>query len=211
VAAAAYAAAAPHAAAYTATLQPASPNTLYLQVGNGAFSGGSTYLTNNGRWSGATGAHDGTVNTVSVTVPAAVVGNGTPQTMTTDSSAANSYLDGYLFCNLPNQLYIGGYYRRTSQSNGVAPVVASVPANLVNASGHTIPFSQISWTSSGNGDGNAAQPFPAGSFVGGTQQSIGSFASNQWAESCWTFSYRNTVVPAGGVYTGTVTFTVTTP
>ena len=42
----------------------------------------------------------------------------------------------------------------------------------------------------------ARQPFPAGTFTGGAVQTIGTIAQNQWAESCWTFSYKNTF-PAG--------------
>jgi len=88
-------------------------------------------------------------------------------------------------------------------------VQASVPTNLVNGSGNTIPFSQISWTSSGNGD-TGAQPFPAGTFAPGTQ-TIGNIARNQWAESCHTFRYANANVVAAGTYTGRVTYTLTTP
>ena len=201
---AAWAAAALPAGAYTATLTPRSPKTIYLQIGTGSFTG-STYI------SGGSGARNTTIDTVSVIVPGAVLGNGAAQTMTTNSSAARSYYDNYLFCNLPNQLYVGGYYRTASGSTAAAQVVASVPANLANAAGNTITFSQISWTASGNGDGSSAQPFPSASFTPGAQQNVGSIASNQWAESCWTFNYLNTMVPAAGTYTATVTYTVTTP
>ena len=34
---------------------------------------------------------------------------------------------------------------------------------------------------------------------------------NEWAESCWTFTYKNTVVPAAGTYTGRVLYTLTAP
>jgi len=196
--------AAPPAGAYTFTLNPASPKTIYLQIGNGTFNGGQ-YIQ------GGSGGRNATINTVSLNLSPTVIGNGTAQAMTTDSTAANSFLDGYAFCNLPNQLYIGGYYRTASGNTAAAQVVASVPASLVNAGGATIPFSQIAWTSSGNGPGNATQPFPSGAFVAGAQQNVGGFASNQWAESCWTFSYLNTVTPGSGTFNGTVTFTVTTP
>jgi hypothetical protein len=42
-------------------------------------------------------------------------------------------------------------------------------------------------------------------------QTIGTIAQNQWAESCWTFSYKNTVTPAAGTYTGRVLYTLTAP
>ncbi|HEY2419164.1 MAG TPA: hypothetical protein VGH84_14665, partial [Steroidobacteraceae bacterium] len=59
-------------------------------------------------------------------------------------------------------------------------------------------------------DGTNPQPFPAGSFTG-TSVVVGSIAQNQWAESCWTFAYANTVRPAAGTYTGRVLYTLTVP
>ena len=106
--------------------------------------------------------------------------------MTTNSTSGDQPYDGYAFCNLPGQLYIGGFYRSTSNT-GAATLRATSPVNLVNAGGQTIPSTQIRWTSSGNGD-SGAQPFPAGAFVGGRQM-IGTISRNQWAESCHTFSY----------------------
>jgi hypothetical protein len=200
--------------AFTITLAAASPKTAYLQVGVGTFTG--TYCgscnENNPPIAQSPGSAPGnntTVNTVSVSVAANAVGNGTAQTMTTDSTQSNSFFDNFAFCNLPNQLYIGGYYRTTGTGTNTATVTASVPTSLTDTAGNTIPFSQISWTSGGNAD-SGAEPFPAGSFTG-TSLSVGSIAQNQWAESCWTFSYKNTVVPAAGTYTGTVTYTLTAP
>jgi len=54
------------AQAYTINLSPRSPRTIYLQVGVGAFNGG-TYNQ------GGSPAVNGTINVVSVTVPAARV------------------------------------------------------------------------------------------------------------------------------------------
>jgi hypothetical protein len=193
--------AAPFAAqAFTVNITAANPRVLFLQVGVGSFNG--VYS------SGGTPATNPTVNVVSVTVPAAQVGSGTAQAMTTDSTASRSFYDNYLFCNAPTQLYVGGFFRSTSNS-GAARLTATVPAALVNTTGETIPFSQISWTSSGNGD-SGAQPFPAGSFTGGTQ-TIGTIARNQWAESCHTFSYANAGFVASGTYTGRVIYTLSTP
>jgi len=42
-------------------------------------------------------------------------------------------------------------------------------------------------------------------------QTVGAIAQNQWAESCWTFSYSNTTFPAAGTYTGRVLYTLTAP
>src|SRR5205807_994062 len=44
-----------------------------------------------------------------------------------------------------------------------------------------------------------------------TDSTVGAIAQNQWAESCWTFSYNNTTLPAAGTYTGRVLYTLTAP
>jgi hypothetical protein len=190
------------ASAFTVNV-PTGSRTLYLQVGVGSFTG-----TLQG--GGSPGVNN-TVNTVSVTVPAAQVGTGTAQAMTTNSTAAQSFWDNFTFCSPPAQLYVGGFYRRPNTASGAgATLTAAVPANLSNGAGGTIPFSQVSWTSSGIGD-TGAQPFPAGTFVGGSTQNIGTINRNQWAESCLTFSYANTAVVQGGTYTGTVVYTLSAP
>lgn len=178
---------------------------LYLQVGVGAFTG--TYRN------GGTPGRNATINTVSVAVPSNAVGNGTAQTMTSDSTAAISYWDNYSFCNPPGEVYVGGVYRNTRNGGAAqATLTASVPASLSNGTGGSIPFSQISWTSSGNSDNaTTVQPFPAGTFAAGTQQTIGTIDRNQWAESCHKFSYRNSSVVPAGTYTGRVTYTLSAP
>ena len=177
--------------------------TLYLQVGTGSFTG-----TLQG---GGSPGINATVNVVSVNVPAAQVGTGAPQAMTTNSTAANSFWDNFTFCSPPAQLYVGGFYRRANSASGAgATLTATVPVSLSNGSGGTIPFSQISWTSSGIGD-TGAQPFPAGTFVSGSTQTIGTIARNQWAESCLTFSYANAAIVPAGTYTGTVVYTLSAP
>jgi len=196
------AAAAGPAAAYTLTLTPVSPKTVYLQVGVGSFT--SDYNV------GGQPENNTTVNTVSATLAAGAVGNGTPQAMTTNSTATKSWLDGYVYCSVPGQLYIGGFYRTASGGTAAAQVTATVPAALTNAAGDTIPFSKIQWTSSGNGD-SGAEPFPAGTFINGGVQNVGAMASNTWNESCWTFSYLNNTVPAAGTYTGVVRYTMSSP
>jgi hypothetical protein len=190
------------AAAYTATLTAASPKTIYLQVGVGSFT--NDYID------GGQPGKNTTVNTVSATIPANVLGSGTAQAMTTNSTAAQSYWDGYTYCTVPAQLYIGGFYRTTGATTAAATVTATVPTSLTDAAGDSIPFSQIQWTSSGNGD-TGAEPFPAGTFVHGGVQNVGSMASNTWNESCWTFSYLNNTVPPAGTYTGVVLYTLSTP
>lgn len=190
------------ASAFTVSIAAGSPKTVYLQVGVGTFT--STYNV------GGTPGNDATINKESVTVAANAVGNGTAQAMTTDSTQTNSFYDNFIFCSVPQQLYIGGFYRTVGSGSGSVSVTATVPTSLTDATGDSIPFSQISWTSAGNGD-SGGQPFPAGTFTGGSVQAIGTIARNQWAESCWTFSYKNTVSPPAGTYTGRVLYTLTAP
>jgi hypothetical protein len=207
--------------AFTITLAAASPKTVFLAVGDGSFV--STINGSQATYCAAPCSYDppiaqapnttpavnSTIDVVSVSVAASAVGNGTAQAMTTNSAQAESFFDHYGFCNLPSQLYIGGYYRTTGSGTNTATVTATVPASLTDAAGDTLPFSQISWTSGGNAD-SGAEPFPAGSFSG-TSLTVGSIAQNQWAESCWTSSYKNTVVPAAGTYTGRVLYTISAP
>jgi hypothetical protein len=188
--------------AFTVAITPAAPKTIFLQIGVGSFTGFYN--------SGGTPQNNATINKESVAVAAAAVGNGTAQAMTTDSTQTHSFYDNFVFCSVPAQLYIGGFYRTTGAGAGTANVTATLPVSLSDGAGDTIPFSQISWTSSGNGDGANPQPFPAGSFSG-TTVVVGSIAQNQWAESCWTFSYKNTVLPPAGTYTGRVIYTLTVP
>lgn len=173
---------------------------IYLRVGDGVY--GGTYPGNPGS--------GGPINVVSVTVPAASLGNGTPLAMTSNATQATSNYDGFAFCNVPQQVYVGGFNRGTvfgGGGNGVLTVTA--PTSLTNATGNTIPFSQISWTSSGNGD-TGAQPFPAGAFTGGTQ-TLANFPVNTWRESCHAFRYANGSVVAAGTYNGRVTYTLSVP
>lgn len=188
--------------AFTVSISPRTPRTLYLQVGVGSFS--SSYS------GGGTPQANPTVNVVSVTVPTALVGSGTAQQMTSNTGATSSFYDNFVFCNA-GQLYVGGFYRLTSSAAGAgASLTANSASPLSNGSGDTIPFTQIRWVSSGNGD-SGGQPFPSGTFNGTANQPIGTIARNQWAESCMTFSYLNARVPAGGTYAGTVTFTLAAP
>jgi hypothetical protein len=190
------------AAAFTVSISPATPRTIYLQVGVGSFSG----IFN----SGGTPQANPTVNVVSATVPTAAVGSGTAQAMASNTGATSSFYDNFVFCNA-GQLYVGGFYRLTNTAAGAgASLTANSASPLSNGSGGNIPFTQIRWTSSGNGD-SGAQPFPSGTFNGTANQPVGTIARNQWAESCKTFSYLNTAVRAGGTYVGTVTYTLAAP
>ncbi|MEI2454528.1 hypothetical protein [Lysobacter firmicutimachus] len=187
------------AQAFVVTISPGT-RAVYLRIGNGVFTG--TYR------GGGTPGSGGTLNKVSVTVPAAALGNGTDQPMTSDATQTTSHYDGYTFCNVPDEVYIGGFYRRPT-TTGSASLTVSSPAGLSNGNGDSIAFSQIAWASSGNGD-TGTQPIPAGSFNGGVQ-SLASFPANSWRESCHRFRYANDAVVAAGTYTGRVVYTLSAP
>lgn len=186
--------------AYTVNINSGT-RAIYLQVGNGSFTG-----TYNG---GGTPGVNATINKVTVSVPAAQVGNGTAQQMTSDSTQAVSFWDNYSFCNPPIQVYIGGFFRSPGTTGTATLSVSTSAANLVDAAGDKIPFSQISWASSGNGD-TGTEAIPGGTFTGGTQ-TLATLAVNTWNESCHTFSYKNTSSVAAGTYTGRATYTLSAP
>lgn len=185
------------AQAYVITIT-AGQRSIYLQVGAGGYTGFNS--------SGGTPGNNATINVVSVNVPPGLVGSGTAQAMTSNSTVSQSPIDGFVFCNPPAQVYIGAWSRPGSGA-GVATLTVTSPADLTSGS-DTIPFSQISWFMSGNGD--TVIQFPNGSFTGGTQ-TLGTFAPNTWKEQCMTFSYANTVVPAAGTYTGRAVYTLSLP
>lgn len=79
-----------HACAYTIAIGTGT-KAAYLRVGDGSISGGNYHA-------GGTPTANTTVNVVSVTVPANVVGNTVDQTMT-GTGRLTSDLDGFAFCN----------------------------------------------------------------------------------------------------------------
>lgn len=189
------------AGAFVATLASGT-RSVYLRVGDGKYTGRAD--------SGGTPGNLATINVVSVSVPAAQVGNGTSQAMTSSATQAQSFYDNYAFCNLPDEVYVGGFFRRVlNNGSSSATLTVTSPAVMTNAGGDTLPISEISWTSSGNGD-TGAQPIPAGTFTGGTQ-TLASFPVNTWRESCHSFSYANSDVVASGTYTARVTYTLSVP
>lgn len=187
------------AAAYTVTIATGT-KAAYLRIGDGTIGGGFYNA-------GGTPAANTTVNLVSVTVPAASVGNATVQNMTS-TGRLTSDLDGFAFCNA-GQVYIGAFFRLPTNVNQSATLRVTTPVSLTSAGGDTIPITQISWTSSGNGD-TGAQPFPAGTFTGGTQ-TLATLLRNTWAESCHSFRYANAAIVAAGTYNARATYTLATP
>ena len=175
--------------------------TMFLQVGVGTMTGG-TYSA------GGVPGDNSAVNLVSVTIPAANLGSGTAA-MTTNSTVANSAYDGRVFCTIPTEVYVATFYRAAAV-NASAALTASVPANLTNVDGSTIPFNQISWVSGGIGD--PLPTIPSGTFAGGAAtQPIYIVPESTWIESCLRFNYANTQQVQAGTYTGRVTYTLTAP
>jgi hypothetical protein len=185
--------------AYTVNIATGT-KAAYLRVGDGTIGGGFYNA-------GGTPAANTTVNLVSVSVPAASVGNTVDQAMTGTGRLTSDY-DGFAFCNA-GQVYVSAFYRLNSTATQSATLSVTAPTTLTNATGDTIPMSQILWTSSGNGD-TGAQPIPAGTFTGGTQ-TLTTLLRNTWNESCHSFFYANDAIVAAGTYNARVTYTLTTP
>ncbi|MCF8206576.1 MAG: hypothetical protein K9J82_15955 [Methylotenera sp.] len=185
------------ATAFTVTIS-SGPRSLYMVVGNGTMSGRYD--------SGGTPGNNATINTVTASVSAANLGAG-PVAMTTNSSTTNSLYDNYVFCSVPTQVYVAGFFRAPG-TVGSASLTVTAPANLVSGS-NTLPFNTISWQSGGNGD--AVPTIPSGSFIGGASQNLLAVPANTWFESCLAFSYANGSLPAAGTYTGRATYTLTAP
>lgn len=173
--------------AWVLTVTP-GPRTIGLTVGNNVAAG--------------------TPNIVSVTVPAAVLGTGAAQAMTSDSTQANSPFDNFTVCVPPNQVYVGGYFRQPTTTANTATLSVTTPTTLSNGT-ETIPFTEVSWTSTSIGNGGAAD-IPAGTFNGGNLF-LRTIASNQYVENCHTFSYANTNFVAAGIYAGRATYTLVAP
>ena len=187
------------ASAYSVTIGTGT-RAIYLRVGDGSITGG-TYN------SGGIPASNTTINLVSVTVPAAVVGNTVNQAMT-GTGRTTSDLDNFAFCNA-GQTYISGFFRMPNNNAATATLRYTAPAALTTAGGDSIPISQISWTSSGNGD-TGVQPIPGGVFAAGTV-TLATISRNTWVESCHSFSYGNDAIVPAGTYNGRVTYTFANP
>jgi hypothetical protein len=178
----------------------AGVQSLYLQVGAGSLTGPRFNA-------GGVPANNATINRVTTTVPAATLGAGTVA-MTTDSTVTASAYDGFAFCTIPSQVYVGGFFR-TPGASANATLAAQADAALVNAGGSTIPFSTISWVSGGAGD--ATPTIPSGTFVGGSTQTLLSVSRNTWFESCLQFNYANSQLVPAGTFNGRVRYTLTAP
>jgi hypothetical protein len=169
------------------------PRAVYLAVGNATAN-----------------ADNAAINLVSVTVPAAAIGSGGAQAMTSNSTQANSPFDNFTICTpASGQVYVGGFFRLPTTTATTAVLQVSTPANLTSGT-DVIPFNQISWSSTSIGN-NGAADIPAGTFVSGGTLFLRNFAANTYVENCHTFSYANTQPVAAGTYNGRATYTLTAP
>jgi hypothetical protein len=154
-------------------------------------------------------ADNATINLVSVNVPAAAVGTGGAQVMSSNSTQANSPFDNFAVCTpASGQVYIGGFFRLPTTNTTSAVLSVTTPASLTSGT-DVIAFNQISWTSTALG--NATADIPAGTFLSGGTLFLRNFAANTYVENCHTFSYANTQPVAAGTYNGRAVYTLTAP
>lgn len=176
---------------------------LYLHIGEGRSSGSTGTLN-------GTAGTSGRVNLVSVTVPGAQLGNGTPLPMTSNSNQANSlYGDNNNTCPNPTErMMIGAGYRRNGSAPANATLTVSSIGGLSNGT-DTIPFTEIGWAVSAPDSPNP-NVIPAGSF-NGASQTLATVPGNTYLETCHVFSFANSAVRAAGTYNGQVIYTLSSP
>lgn len=132
------------------------------------------------------GAGGNRISTVEFTVPATDIGSDNPVTGI-PSIRIRLVIRG------PAASPVTGILSADSYSNP-----------LTSNRGNTIPFSDISWTSS-NGD------IPSGTFTESTSQILATFQSSRQIIDTHTFTYANTGAVAEGVYAGRVVYTWAAP
>ncbi|WP_457281352.1 hypothetical protein [Polaromonas sp. P5_D5] len=163
------------------------PQVLFLRVGT---SSGNT-------------ATDGTINSISFTVPGANVGDST------------------VIAGVGGDLTAGAVTVRVYGNGGNINLNSNTTGPLTNATGQTIPWSQISVASAAlaattPGFTNAAITHPTFNATGGAGTLTSLTATNRLVrvEGKWTYTYLNATLPAAGTYGtstngGRVTYTAT--
>jgi hypothetical protein len=132
------------------------------------------------------GAQTG-VTTVTHSVPATQIGDGTP-------------IEG-----TPASVLIEASARRATSSPKVYFIVSVDSSTPLSNGTDTISFTNISWTAQ---DGD----IPSGNFNGSPAQVILGLTWAKWLYRDWhTFYYNNTQIVPYGTYTGSVTYTVSVP
>lgn len=131
-------------------------------------------------------ASNGTIDTIAFTPSAGVVGSGAAVAATAGSG------------DLGN----GQVTVRVIGNVGSVALTATGPATLTNGTGGTIAWTQIVTAVSGG----TTHPIINGAGV--SYPASGNVVN---LTGGWTYTYANSVTPAAGTYTGTVTYTATTP
>jgi hypothetical protein len=176
----------------TATLnfQINIPKTLYLRVGSGSAYPGSL-------------ATVATTDLITFSPALGSVGNGTSIAGTGGDIGAGVETAAVL----------------SNGSGNVSLVATQAAAGLTDGSGDFIPFTQITTTAAANTASYTLLNPPVLNATGGssTITLTRNAAGIVQADAKWTFSYANSVTPAGGVYGGVgvnnslVTYTATMP
>ena len=153
------------------------------------------------------GSTGGTINQVNFSVPGASVGNGI-------AALSSSVTPASPTCPA-NTVLIDAQARSTAGAPRTATLTANSSAPLT-AGTFTIPFTQVSWSSSTPGGGpngclNAPITIPSGTFNGSVGQALITFNTSRRACVCAQFSYLNQNVVSAGTYTGRVTYTLAMP
>jgi len=94
--------------------------------------------------------------------------------------------------------------RASSTPSGATKVLTADSSTPLNDGfGHTIPFTQISWTGAGG--------VPSGTFTGSSNQQIWTGTASLGSGATMSFFYANTVYVPPGTYSGRVTYTLSSP
>jgi hypothetical protein len=96
---------------------------------------------------------------------------------------------------------------RVLGNNGVITIASVGSAGGLTSGGNSIPWSQV--TTSSSDATNFASPAPGGASVTVARNTGSTLVTNRTAD--WTFNYANTTVVPAGTYTGSVVYTATMP
>lgn len=152
------------------------------------------------------GTNNAAINLVSITVPGANVGNGTP-VVGTNATTGNPCGADRVYISAENRANPGNSRMATLTVNSSTPLTTGV---------FTIPFSQIDWVSTTPGGGpnncfNAPITIASNAYTGAAGQTMTSFLNSRRACVCKQFRYLNQNVVSAGTYTGRVTYTLAMP
>lgn len=151
------------------------------------------------------GTSGGTVNEVDFSVPGASVGSGTAVTSSAIVPASPTCPANTVLIDV----------QARSQRNRQRVATLSADSSIPLSSGtSTIPFTQVSWTTSTPGGSaclNAPTTIPSGTFTGSAGQPLISFTTSRRACACAQFTYLNQSIVSAGTYTGRVKYTLAMP